>query len=211
MKKIIAFTIFTFIAFFGLNPVFAGTGRNKVAVESLDDFSFNHQVDTVKLKVLEKNKFQNGVKFEKDAIITAKVAKVVDPKRGKRNGYLVVDPLSYTVPSSGAVVKLEDEYWFANVVGYKPFDAKSAAAKAGLSVAGFFVKGIGQIFYFGKGVISPEDGENRLKSGAKSVYENSPLAYIEEGEEVDIKTGDIMLLKFYYEDVPKWKFWERNK
>ncbi len=210
MKKIIIFTMFLFAVFFSLNPSFAADSKNKVAVESLSDFSFNHQVDTVRLKVLEKNKFKNGVKFEKGAILTAKVAKVVDAKRGKRNGYLVVDPLSYTVPSTGASVQIDDEYWLANVLGYKPFDAKSTAAKAGLSVAGFFVKGIGQIFYFGKGVISPEEGEGRLKSGAKNVYENSPLAYIEEGEEVDIKTGDILLLKFYHEDVPKWKFWERN-
>lgn len=184
---------------------------NKVLVESLENFSFESKESVVRLKVVQENSFENGIKFEKDSIVTAKVAKVVDPKRGKRNGYLIVDPVSYTVPASGKINEITDKYWLANVLGYKPFDIKNAAFDAGLFAAGMFVKGIGQIYYFGKGVIDPEEGENRLKSGVKSVYKNSPLAYIEEGQEVDIKTGDILLLKFYHSDIPKWKFWQRNK
>lgn len=193
-------------------PAFAAVDTsNKVLVESLENFSFESKENTVKLKVIQENVFENGIKFEKDSIITAKVAKIVDPKRGKRNGYLIVDPVSYTLPSLKAEKKITDKYWFANVLGYKPFDIKNAAFDAGLFAAGMFVKGIGQIYYFGKGIINPEDGENRLKSGVKNVYKNSPLAYIEEGQEVNISTGDILLLKFYHSDIPKWKFWQRNK
>ncbi len=184
---------------------------NKAVVESLEDFSIAENDSTVKFKVLEENTFKNGITFEEGSIISAKVAKIVEPKRGKRNGYLVIKPESYTVPSKEENIKINDKYWAANVVGYKPFDVKKAAFSAGLGVAGHFVKGIGQIYYFGKGIVSPEEGENRLKSGAKNVYENSPLCYIEEGEEVNIKTGDILLLKFHYDNVPKWKFRQRNR
>jgi len=197
-------------------PVFSNENEvdttNKVIVESLEDFSVDNNCNTVKFKVLKENSFENGITFEKDSIISAKAARVVEPKRGKRNGYLVIAPESYTVPSKkNENIKINDEYWFANVVGYKPFDVKKAAFGAGLGVAGHFIKGIGQIFYFGKGIIAPNEGEGRLKSGAKNVYENSPLCYIEEGEEVNIKTGDVLLLKFHYDNVPKWKFWQRNK
>ena len=197
-------------------PVFSNENEvdttNKVIVESLEDFLVDNNCNTVKFKVLKENSFENGITFEKDSIISAKAAKVVEPKRGRRNGYLVIAPESYTVPSkNNKNIKINDEYWFANVVGYKPFDVKKAAFGAGLGVAGHFIKGIGQIFYFGKGIIAPNEGEGRLKSGAKNVYENSPLCYIEEGEEVNIKTGDVLLLKFHYDNVPKWKFWQRNK
>jgi len=215
MKKFILLTglifVLTLCVFSQGGKAYADDTSNKVVAESLNDFSFENYKDTVELKVIEETSFENGVKFEKDAIIKAKVAKIVDPKRGKRNGYLVVDPVSYSIPSENITCEIEDEYWMANVMGYKPFDTKQAALSASLGAAGYFVKGIGQIFYFGKGIISPDEGENRLKSGVKNVYENSPLVYIEEGERVDIKKGDILLLKFYHSDVPKWRPFKRNK
>ena len=185
---------------------------NKAVVESLESFSFDNDKSTVKFKVIEENTFDNGIVFEKDSIVTAHVMKIVEAKRGKRNGYLVVEPVSYSIPSKGnETLNINEEYWVANVVGYKPFDVKKAAFSAGLSAAGYFVKGIGQIYYFGKGIISPNEGEGRLKSGAKNVYENSPLAFIKEGEEINIQKGDILLLKFHYDNVPKWRFFKRNK
>jgi len=212
MKKVILLFGLLFL-FCMILPVQAfDDTSNKAVVQSLEDFSVDDSENIVKFKVVEENTFDNGITFENGSIISAKVMKVVEPKRGKRNGYLVIDAKTYTVPSKGdETVEITDECWLANVVGYKPFDVKKAAFSAGLGVAGHFVKGIGQIYYFGKGVISPNEGEGRLKSGVKNVYENSPLTYIEEGEEVNIKTGDILLLKFYHNDIPKWKFWKRNK
>lgn len=199
---------------FGANVSFAEEdidSSNKVIVESLENFSFIKEGSPVTLKILEGNEFKNGIIFEKGTVLNAKAAKMVDPKRGKRNGYLIIDPVSYTIPSTGETRKIDDEYWVANVYGYKPFDVKNAVIGAGLFAGGMFVKGLGQVYYFGKGIIKPEDGENRLKSGVKSVYKNSPLAYIEEGEELNIKTGDVLLLKFYHSDIPKWRFFKRNK
>lgn len=215
MKKLILKILFVFCitAFFGIYPAFSDEDidkSNKVIVESLENFTFRDSESTVTLKVLESNEFENGVKFEEGTVLYAKASKMVDPKRGKRNGYLIINPIKYTVPGE-ETLDITDEYWLANVYGYKPFDMKNAAISAGLFAGGMFVKGIGQVYYFGKGVLSPEDGENRLKSGVKSVYKNSPLAYIESGEELSIKTGDVLLLKFYHSDVPKWRFFKRNK
>ena len=213
MKMIVLFFIFMFFVT-GCNcaSVFANDDTsNKTVVESLCNFSFEDESKNVSLKVLKENTFENGITFEEGSVLSAKVTKVIDPKRGKRNGYLIIEPLSYSIPSTGAIKAVDEPFWFAKVLGYKPFDVKKSAVGAGLAVAGHFVKGIGQFYYFGKGIISPEEGENRLKSGVKNVYENSPLAYIEEGEEANVEKGDLLLLKFYYEDVPKWKFWQRNK
>lgn len=213
MKKIILLFVLTlFMALPSFSEEVSDKDTsNKVVVESLCDFSFEDEAHTVTLKVLKENAFENGIVFEKESVLTAKVTKVVDPKRGKRNGYLIVEPLNYTIPSLGETKSVGEKAWRAKVLGYKPFDVKKSAVGAGLAVAGHFVKGIGQFYYFGKGVIKPEEGENRLVSGVKNVYENSPLAYIEEGEEAKVQTGDLLLLKFYYEDVPKWKFWKRNQ
>ena len=211
MKKILFLLIFTICCAFSINFAFADDTSNKVAVESLCNFSFSERMNFVQLKVVQENEFKNGIKFEKGSILNAKVAKVVNAKRGKRNGYFIIDPVSYTIPSTGETKNISDDTWYAKVLGYKPFDVKRTALGAGLAVAGHFVTGIGQFYYFGEGIVHPEDGENRLKSGVKNVYENSPLAYIEEGEEAYVEKGDLLLLKFYYDDVPKWKFWERNQ
>ncbi len=211
MKKIILLSIL-FLFCISLPVRAFDDTSNKAVVESLESFSFDNDKSTVKFKVIEENTFDNGIVFEKDSIVTAHVMKIVEAKRGKRNGYLVVEPVSYSIPSKGnETLNINEEYWVANVVGYKPFDVKKAAFSAGLSAAGYFVKGIGQIYYFGKGIISPNEGEGRLKSGAKNVYENSPLAFIKEGEEINIQKGDILLLKFHYDNVPKWRFFKRNK
>ena len=211
MKRIILLGLFLFCTLI-LCPAYAFDDiSNKTVVESLCKFSFENEAQSVSLKVLKENQFENGIKLEEGSILTAKVTKAVDPKRGKRNGYLIIEPVSYTIPSTGETKNVDEPSWSAKVLGYKPLDAKKSAVGAGLAVAGHFVKGIGQFYYFGKGVISPEDGENRLKSGVKNVYENSPLVYLEEGEEAHVEKGDLLLLKFYYDDVPKWKFWQRNQ
>ena len=46
-----------------------------------------------------------------------------------------------------------------------------------------------------EGAVKNEEG-NRIKSTAVSVYEASPLSYIEKGEELDIKSGESFFLKF---------------
>lgn len=211
MKKVLFLLIFMFCFLYGINSARANDTSNKVVVESLCGFSFDEHTGNIQLKVVQENEFENGIKFEEGSIVTAKVSKVVDPKRGKRDGYFIIDPVLYTIPSTGETKNISEDTWLAKVLGYKPFNAKNAALGAGLTVAGHFVKGIGQFYYFGQGLVHPEDGENRLKSGVKNVYENSPLAYIEEGKGASVEKGDMLLLKFYYDDVPKWKFWERNQ
>ena len=89
---------------------------------------------------------------------------------------------------------------------YTPIDKKDVALSAGTTVAGFFVDYITLPLNFARGVIEqPYEDTSRLKSGAKMMYEKSPLSFISKGEEMNLSEGDKLTLIFKY---PKKK---RNK
>ncbi|MBQ8476043.1 hypothetical protein IJ531_03175, partial [bacterium] len=115
----------------------------------------------------------------------------------------------------GTKLPIEDENLEAKVVGYSKTDwkqmGKNASLSAGLTVGSHFVPGLSQMFYFSKGLLTPSEDESRLTSGVKSVYENSPFAYLEKGQDLDIEKGDYLVLKFYHADIPVWKFIKRTK
>ena len=73
------------------------------------------------------------------------------------------------------------------------------------------MKGLSQVFYFSKGLIIPDEDKSRIKTAFHNVYENTPFVYIEKGEDVDIEKGDLLVLKVYHSEVPKWRFIKRNK
>lgn len=190
-----------------MTPAFA---ENKAVVQCLDNFSSDNPSAYFNARVLEEVEFDNGIKLEKDALIRGKVMQVVEAKRAKRDAYFVIKPVAYSTPSTKMVHRISQNDWEAKVVGYKPFDVKETAESAGVSVANFFVQGVSTVYYFGKGFIHPND-DNRLKSGVKEVYDNSFLSYIKEGNALQVRRGDSLELVFYHPDVPKWKFWERNR
>lgn len=205
MKKI----LIALISMFVLTPAYA-INFDKALVESLYNFSSKNPGRTFAAKMVEEYTFDDILTLEKNAIVRGKVLEVVGPKRAKRNAYFVFKPYTYTVPSKGGIVKrIGHTDIEAKAVGYVPFDKVQAAKSAGLTVAGFFVTGAAQIYHFGKGAITAQKGENRLVEGGKEVYENSPLTYIREGNELHINKGDVIALKFYHYEVPKWKFWDR--
>ena len=74
-------------------------------------------------------------------------------------------------------------------------DKGQIAKSAALGVGNYFVKGISMGYYAVEGAVKNES-DNRFKSSAKSVYENSPFAYVEKGQDIEIKVNDIFGLKF---------------
>lgn len=84
--------------------------------------------------------------------------------------------------------------------------AKSAA----LSVGNHFVKGLSMGYSAIEGAVKNEQ-DNRLKSGAVSLYESSPLSYVEKGHEIEIAEEQIFLLNFKVkdvEDLPNYEYEE---
>lgn len=201
MKKLLLLFCLFFItpASFALN----------VVVESQSNISKETESADFSAKVLEAAEFTDGTTLEEGAVLNGKIIKAVEAKRGKRNAYIVIQPVSYTIGNT--VKTIEDKNLEAKVVGYSKKDYKKMGLDAGLAVGGYFVKGLGQIFYFSKGLIMPDDGKSRVSSAIHNVYENTPFVYIEKGEEVEIEEGDMLVLKFYHADVPKWRILKRQK
>ncbi len=202
MKKI----FYTILFYLIIAPaVFA----QNILVESLTDFNANDNEKVFSAKVVEEAELSDGKIIKANSTINGTILKTVDAKRGKRNAYIVIQPESFEI--DGVVHLIEDENLEAKVVGYSKRDYKKTALDAGLAVGGYFVKGLSQVFYFSKGLIIPDEDKSRIKTAFHNVYENTPFVYIEKGEDVDIEKGDLLVLKVYHSEVPKWRFIKRNK
>ncbi len=205
MKRIIISALFLFCSM-------VPSAAENVMVESLSSFEENDNIYSFKARVVEGAIFDSGLVFEQNSTIKGEIVKTIDPKRGKRNGYIIIRPISYTIPSNDNETKnIDDEFLEAKVVGYSKKNFAKMGLNAGLTVGGHYVKGLGQIFYFSKGLIKPDEGRNRIQSAFHNVYENTPFVFLKKGEEVNIEEGDLLVLKFYHSDVPKWRFIKRQK
>ena len=202
MKKI----FYTILFYFLITPfVFA----QNILVESMTDFNTNDNEKVFSAKVVEETELSDGKIIKANSTINGTILKTVDAKRVKRNAYIVIQPESFEI--DGVVHLIEDENLEAKVVGYSKRDYKKTALDAGLAVGGYFVKGLSQVFYFSKGLIIPDEDKSRIKTAFHNVYENTPFVYIEKGEDIDIEKGDLLVLKVYHSEVPKWRFIKRNK
>ncbi|MDD3237141.1 MAG: hypothetical protein PHV37_03490 [Candidatus Gastranaerophilales bacterium] len=189
MKKFLSILIIFFLSL----PANATT----LIVKSTESFSTVHPKSNINLKVVKAGKYGKSYYFEKNSIIYSTVVKVTDPKRGKQNAYFVLKPTRYSLPSKGKTIAIKNPKLYLKVVGYKPMDKKETAIKAGATAGGFIVTGFTQVFWFGKGVIKPKKNKNRISSGVESMYKNSPLVYIEKGNELIVHQGDLLKIKFY--------------
>ncbi len=178
-----------------------------VKVEALTPFSTENPVEKMEVKVLEEAELDDLV-LEKGFILSGKTTDVVSPKRLKRDATFSFIPETYT-DKSGQVHTFPENY--KGKYGM-PLDKKGLVKNAGLTVGGFFVKGLSLGYNAVEGAVKNEEG-NRLKSSAVNVYENSAFSYIENGQELSILTGDIFLLKFKLksdkdeeEDLPNYEY-----
>ena len=198
MKKI-------FILFLSLmvsSPVFA---KSTVIVQSLSNFSSMNPQYTISVKVAKTHKFKSGFTLQQGTVINSKVVKITEPKRGKRNVYIVVQPSTLTIPAKKQKRAFKSVHLMAKVTPHKKLNKKQAAQKGAVSATGLVIPGCSQVYYFCKGYNNPEKGKTRLASGGRCAYKNSPLVYVEKGDELKIKKGDYLKMKFYDENKPKWK------
>ncbi len=132
-------------------------------------------------------------------VIHCDVVKVTAPKRGKRAATFAVCPTSYT--SDGDTKIIQENYYgkYASKViskkELKNVDAKKVGKKAAVSVGNYFVKGIAPAISLAEGMVKNEDG-NRIESGIKQVYKDSPLSYASKGQELEITSGQQFYLIF---------------
>ena len=181
-------------------PAFA----KMIEVEALNNFSTANPPKTISVKVVYDIIEESQVVIPKGTIVHGKIVNVKDPKRLKRDASFSFEPISYTDPEGNVnVVKRSFKGKYTT-----PIDKKKLAKKAALGVGNYFVKGLSMGVSTIEGVVKNEE-DNRLKSGAKALYNSSPVSYIEEGKDIEIKTGEIFYLNFTApneEDSPNYEF-----
>ncbi len=194
MKIKLIITIMAII--FSINT--ANAAINKVNVEAVSDFSTKNPVEEIDVKVVKDSKI-GTYELHAGDVIHCKVLKVIPPKIGKRAASFNVSPLSYT--SEGQTTVINEQFsgkYFKKVLSketIKTMDKKKAGIKAATTVGGFFVKGVAPAVSLAEGMIINEDG-NRLESGVKQVYKDSPLSFLEKGKYVELKSGEEFNLFF---------------
>ncbi len=199
MKKIILMTILSLF----LLPVFAYA---EILPYKLYAISHNTISSSYLQKENNELSFQSLDRYfiseleyiEKNAIITVKIKEYIKPKRGKRNGYLKVQLIQYTIPSEENRIKeVENMDLYGTLRLSTPKDKKEIAKSAGISVIGHILKvpGFSQAIAVSKGILIPNPDQNRLQSAGTNLYQSTPLTYAEVGEAMEIEEDSIVVMK----------------
>lgn len=186
MKKI--FLTFTLTLFLLTSSVQAKTFK----VVALESFSTEYPQQTFNVQVRQQEVFSKDLVIEEGTIISGRVVKISKPKRGKRNAYFIFVPTILTY--EGKTENLEHLKLSAKVVGYRPVNPEKVVIYAAKKAADLAFKGASLGLSFAEGATQAKDGE-RIKSGIIKAYQDSPLSFIETGSELDIDTGDTLILK----------------
>jgi len=156
-----------------------------VEVEALSAFSTANPPASIIVKLNEPMALSNEITLKAGDVIQGDLVDVVSPKRLKRDASFSFKPNFY-MGADGITHDIKSNI----VASYtEPLDKKQLAKNAALGVGNFFVKGLSM------GAVN-NNGENRIKSSAKSVYQASPFSYVEKGEDLEIKKSQIFYLKF---------------
>lgn len=193
MKKF-CWTIFLLLIMLS-QPVLA----KPIAVEALSDFTTENPPKEMSIKLLEDIAVDDTLTIKAETIVDGNVIDVTDPKRLKRNASFTFVPTSYK-NERGQVVVIKNYY----PAKYTTKVNKGQLAKsAALGVGNFFVKGLSIGYSAVEGAIKNEK-DNRFKSSVTEVYQDSPLSYVEKGEELVIEKGQLFFLNFRTkDDVPE--------
>ncbi len=174
----------------------------QMKVIAINEFRTDKPSDNLDVRVVNETllgEYTLGV----NSVLHCKVLKIVDPKRGKRNASFYVQPMYFIDDDKTVYIKEEIYGKYSKFVLSKEelrdFPTFKFMKTAALTVGNYFIKGISIAYSFGEGVVKNEQ-DNRLKSGVVNAYEESPLSYIGEGEQLDIKVGDDFYLVFKMKD-----------
>lgn len=136
--------------------------------------------------------------IEENAIIKVKIKEHIRPKRGKRNGYLKIQVISYTVPSKdNKEIHAENRNIYGTLRLSTTKDLKDISKKTGIAITGHILKipGFSQAIAVSKGLISPNEEQNRLQSAGTNLYKSTPLVYAEKGKDISIEEDSIVIIR----------------
>ena len=171
------------------------TLAKNIKVEAMSDFSTANPPKTWSLKIVDDFVTKNGDEIYSGSIIKGKIEGVTDPKRLKRNANFNFIPYEYydalskrTYPVGAGYVGKYSSLADVNAVSVLEQGAVMAGSHF---ISGFIGPGVALV----KGVVKNEEG-NRAKSAAVSVYESTPISYINKGKELEIKEGQVFVMSF---------------
>lgn len=167
-----------------------GVIAKTVEVLSLSNFSTANPPSEIKVRLLDELDLDN-VKIKSGSVLAGTLTDVKSPKRLKRNAKFSFKLLWY-IDDDGTKHIVQDDIKASYTT---TLDGAQLAKNVTLSVGNHFVKGLKMGVAAVEGAIENEE-DNRLKSSAKSLYNASPVSYIEKGNDLLIEENDIFYLKF---------------
>lgn len=191
MKKILVLFTFLFIA---VMPVSAAT----IKVKALSDFTTENPSDTLTVQAVSDLNLDNEILIFEGYTLKGDIVDVVSPKRLKRDATFSFILKEYT-DLNGDIHKLNQENQIVKGKFTTKFNYLSVAKSAALSVGNYFVKGLSMGYAAIEGAIKNEE-DNRLKSSAVSLYESTPISYVEKGQDIVIAKDQVFMLNFKLKD-----------
>ena len=169
-----------------------------IKVQALSDFGTENPPASIEVKAVSDMELDDELLILDGYTMKGSLVDVVSPKRLKRDATFSIVLTEYTdnngqkhtIPADGKQFKGK----FTTEFNYK-----NAAKKAALSVGNFFVKGLSLGYAAVEGAVKNEDG-GRIKSSAHSVYESTPLSYVEKGQDILITKDQVFCLRFKVKD-----------
>lgn len=176
-----------------------------IHVQALEDFSTSNPPKEYSIKVLDELQLSENVTVKENDTLLGKVVDVTDPKRLKRDAMFTFVPETLKC-ANGETIR---------IIGYYPakyttkLNKGQIAKSTALSVGNYFVKGLSLGYSAVEGAVKNEQ-DNRFKSSVTSVYENSPVSYVEKGKEIEIQKDQVFLLNFKVkeddENLPNYEY-----
>lgn len=187
MKK--SFWTIILISFLCVAPAYA----ERLHVQGLSELSTSAPSNYITFRTLESIELSPDVKINSGYVVNAKVSEIIPPKRLKRNAKFRIIPISYT-DTNGNTYAIKEEFIGKYSPKFKLNKAEVAKSTA-LTVGDLFFKGVSLGYRAVEGAVKNEEG-NRAKSSIVSVYKHSPLSYVEKGQQLSIKPGDLFSFTF---------------
>ncbi|MBE7704229.1 MAG: hypothetical protein E7Z90_00285 [Cyanobacteria bacterium SIG29] len=176
-------------------------------IYAISHFQYNmdeiHENSILEFHSIDDYKISDVDTVPQNSIITIKVNKIIYAKRGKRDGYLKVKLISYTIPEQDNKTKnISSKNLIGSLKLTTKKDLKGIAKNTGISVVGHVLKvpGFSQAVAATKGLIKPNPNQNRLQSVGTNVYKSTPLVYTEKGKNIKIDEDSIVLIKIKEKD-----------
>lgn len=180
----------TFIVF-AITGVLSSVCAKTIEVLSLSDFSTANPPASITIQLLDSVDLDENTTIDAGATVNGKLVDVVSPKRLKKDATFSFVPTSYKDKNGETkMIKADVTAKYS-----KTLDKVQLAKSAAVGVGGFFIKNLGVGVAAIEGAVKDEEG-NPIKSAAVSVYEASPVSYVEKGKDLEIKVNQIFYLKF---------------